>query len=357
MKGLVLSGGTGSRLRPLTHTGPKQLIPVANKPVLQYVIEDLKEAGITDIGVILGNNGKEQVIAELKDGSQYGVKITYIEQGAPLGIAHAVQCAKDFMGDDNFIVYLGDNMLKDGVRELVDHFNSGSYDAAISLQAVKNPQQFGVAELDGNGKVIRLEEKPKVPKSNFALVGIYLFTSTIFEMIGQIKPSWRNELEIADAIQKLIENGYKVKSHVVSGWWKDTGKPEDILDANRLILDDMKPEISGTVEAGASVLGRVSIGNNSIVKSGAVVRGPVIIGDNCVINDGAYIGPYTSIGNDCIISSGYIESSVLMSGCTVDCDNRIIDSLIGKCASIRSARKMLPQGSRLIVGENSYVGL
>ncbi|HTX44027.1 MAG TPA: sugar phosphate nucleotidyltransferase, partial [Methanocella sp.] len=190
MKGLVLSGGSGTRLRPLTHTGPKQLIPVANKPVLQYVLEDLREAGVTDIGVILGNNGKEQVVAELKDGMQYGVRITYIEQGPPLGIAHAVQCAKEVRGDDNFIVYLGDNMLKDGVKGLVDDFMEGRYDAAISLQAVPNPRQFGVAELDKKGRVIRLEEKPKVPKSNYALVGVYLFTPLIFDMIKQIRPSW-----------------------------------------------------------------------------------------------------------------------------------------------------------------------
>jgi glucose-1-phosphate thymidylyltransferase len=355
MKGLVLSGGSGTRLRPLTHTGPKQLIPVANKPVLQYVIEDLKEAGITEIGVILGNNGKEQVIAELKDGSQYGVRITYIEQGAPLGIAHAVQCARDFMGDDDFIVYLGDNMLKDGVKGLVDDFMEGDYDAAISLQAVPNPRQFGVAELDSDGRVIGLEEKPKMPKSNYALVGVYLFTPVIFDMIKQIKPSWRNELEITDAIQKLLDNNYKVRSHIVTGWWKDTGKPEDILEVNRLVLDELKPEVKGVVEEGASVAGRVSLGNNSIIRKGCVVRGPVVIGDGCIIEDGTYIGPYTSIGNECIIKGAYIESSVLMGGCRVECDSRIVDSLIGKNATILSANHEVPKGTRLIVGENSYL--
>ncbi len=355
MKGLVLSGGSGTRLRPLTHTGPKQLIPVANKPVLQYVIEDLKEAGITDIGVILGNNGKEQVIAELKDGSQYGVRITYIEQGAPLGIAHAVQCAREFMGDDDFIVYLGDNMLKDGVKGLVDDFMEGDYDAAISLQAVPNPQQFGVAELDGDGRVISLEEKPRVPKSNYALVGVYLFTPLIFDMIRQIKPSWRNELEITDAIQKLLDNNYKVRSHIVTGWWKDTGKPEDILEVNRLVLDELKPEMKGVVEEGASVVGRVSLGSGSIIRKGCVVRGPVVIGDNCIIEDSTYIGPYTSIGNDCTIKGAYIESSVLMGGCRVECDSRIVDSLIGKNATILSANHEVPKGTRLIVGENSYL--
>ena len=355
MKGLVLSGGSGTRLRPLTHTGPKQLIPVANKPVLQYVIEDLKKAGITEIGVILGNNGKEQVIAELKDGKQYGVRITYIEQGAPLGIAHAVQCARDFMGDDDFIVYLGDNMLRDGVKGLVDDFNGGRFDAAISLQAVQDPRQFGVAELDGSGRVIRLEEKPKVPKSNYALVGVYLFTPLIFEMIKQIKPSWRNELEITDAIQKLLDNNYNVRSHIVDGWWKDTGKPEDILEVNRFVLDALEPVVSGTVEAGASVVGRVSLGKNSIVKKGCVIRGPVVIGDNCLIESGTYIGPFTSVGNDCKIKGAYIESSVMMAGCVLECDNRIVDSLIGKNATIASSNSDLPKGTRLIVGENSYL--
>jgi glucose-1-phosphate thymidylyltransferase len=355
MKGLVLSGGSGTRLRPLTHTGPKQLIPVANKPVLQYVIEDLKEAGITEIGVILGNNGKEQVIAELKDGRQYGVNITYIEQGAPLGIAHAVQCARAFMGDDNFIVYLGDNMLKDGVKGLVDDFTEGQYDAAISLQAVQNPKQFGVAELDRDGRVVGLEEKPKVPKSNYALVGVYLFTPLIFDMIRQIKPSWRNELEITDAIQKLLDNKRKVRSHIVDGWWKDTGKPEDILDVNRLVLDDLRPFVEGTIEAGASVAGRVSLGKNSVIKSGCVVRGPVVIGNDCVIEAGTYIGPYTSVGDGCTVKGAYVESSVLMAGCSVSCDNRVVDSLIGKNAIIMSANSDLPRGTRLIVGENSFL--
>ncbi len=355
MKGLVLSGGSGTRLRPLTHTGPKQLIPVANKPVLQYVIEDLREAGILEIGVILGNNGKEQVIAELKDGKQYGVSITYIEQGAPLGIAHAVQCARDFMGDENFIVYLGDNMLKDGVKGLVDDFAGGDFDAAISLQAVQNPQQFGVAELGPDGHVVRLEEKPKVPKSNYALVGVYLFTPLIFEMIKQIKPSWRNELEITDAIQKLLDNHHRVRSHIVDGWWKDTGKPEDILDVNRLVLDELKPAVAGTIEAGASVTGRVSLGKNSLIKAGCVVRGPVAIGDNCTVEAGTYIGPYTSVGNDCVVKGAYVESSVLMGGCRLECDSRIIDSLIGKNATILSANSDVPKGSRLIVGENSYL--
>jgi glucose-1-phosphate thymidylyltransferase len=355
MKGLVLSGGSGTRLRPLTHTGPKQLIPVANKPVLQYVIEDLKEAGITDIGVILGNNGKEQVIAELKDGRQYGVMITYIEQGAPLGIAHAVQCARDFMGGDDFIVYLGDNMLKDGVKGLVDDFKEGQYDTAISLQVVANPRQFGVAELDKDGRVIGLEEKPKAPKSNYALVGVYLFTPLIFEMIKQIKPSWRNELEITDAIQKLLGNKHKVRSHIVTGWWKDTGKPEDILEVNHYVLDELKPVVEGAIEDGASVVGRVSLGKNSVIKAGCAVRGPVVIGDNCTVEAGSYIGPYTSVGNDCAIKGAYIESSVLIGGCCVECDSRIVDSLIGRSATILSANREVPKGCRLIVGENSFL--
>jgi glucose-1-phosphate thymidylyltransferase len=259
------------------------------------------------------------------------------------------------MGGDDFIVYLGDNMLKDGVKGLVDDFMEGGYDAAISLQAVANPRQFGVAELDKDGRVIGLEEKPKVPKSNYALVGVYLFTPLIFDMIKQINPSWRNELEITDAIQKLLDNKYRVRSHIVSGWWKDTGKPEDILEVNRLVLDDLKPVVAGIVEDGATIVGRVSVGSGSIVKKGCVIRGPVAIGDNCTIEEGTYIGPFTAVGNDSTIKGAYIESSVLIGGCRIECESRIVDSLIGKNVTILSANHEVPKGSRLIVGENSYL--
>lgn len=355
MKGLILSGGHGTRLRPLTHTGPKQLIPIANKPVLFYAIEDLRDAGVIDIGLILGTNMPEKVKDAVGDGSQFGVKITYIMQGEPRGLAHAVAVAKDFVGEDSFIMYLGDNILKSGINEFVDGFEKSNYEARILLQPVENPRQFGVAELDAEGNVINLVEKPEHPKSDLALVGIYLFKSSIFDAISRIKPSWRGELEITDAIQELLNTGLKVDSHVVRGWWKDTGKPQDVLDANHLILDVLESENNGEVEDGAKIKGRVYIGKGTIIKENSVIRGPVIIGENCEID--AYIGPYTSIGDNSVIVGGEIESSIVVGDATIKCNERIIDSLIGNHSNIISHDNKLPKGHRFIIGENSVVNL
>ncbi len=355
MKGLILSGGHGTRLRPLTHTGPKQLIPIANKPVLFYAIEDLKEAGVTDIGLILGTNMPGKVKEAVGDGSQFGVNITYIIQGEPKGLAHAVAVAQDFIGEDSFIMYLGDNILKSGIKEFVEGFDESDYQARILLQPVKNPKQFGVAELNGEGHVLNLVEKPEHPKSNLALVGIYLFKSSIFDAISRIKPSWRGELEITDAIQELLNTELKVDSHIVKGWWKDTGKPEDVLDANHLILDVLKSQNNGEIEEGAKISGRVYIGQGTIIKKNSVIRGPVTIGENCEID--AYIGPYTSIGNNSVLKGGEIESSIVMGGAVIECNERIIDSLIGTDSHITSRKNSLPKGHRFIVGENSIVSL
>jgi glucose-1-phosphate thymidylyltransferase len=357
MKGLLLSGGSGTRLRPLTHSGPKQLIPVANKPVLFYALEDLRDAGIIDIAVILGLNGREQVMEKLGDGSQFGVTITYIDQGEPLGIAHAVACAEDFMAGDPFVVYLGDNILKQGIKQFVDNYDEGNCDAVIALQKVLDPTRFGVAELNDKGRVARLVEKPTVPKSNLALVGVYLLTDTIFDMIRQITPSWRNELEITDALQKLIDNNYVVDCHIVEGWWKDTGRPEDILEVNRLILDELKSDVKGTIEEGAIVKGRVSIGKGTIVKKGGVVYGPTIIGENCVIGPTTYIGPYTSVGNNTYISGAHIEDSIIIGESVITCNKTIVESLIGDKTQIRSMDQKLPRGHRLIVGTSSSIDL
>src|SRR5256885_6102252 len=275
MKGIILTGGAGTRLRPLTHTGPKQLIPIANKPNVLYCLEDLRDAEITDIGVILGDNQPGKVRELLGDGSKWGVHITYIVQGAPKGIAHAVLCAEAFAGDDPFCVYLGDNILKGGIRGMVDEFQTKGYDAEVMLCRVPNPEKFGVAELDGQGHIVSLVEKPKLPKSDLALVGIYLLRASIFPIIHDLKPSWRNELEITEALDHLRVQGGKLKAHIVTGWWKDTGKPEDILEANHLLLEDIDRKIEGTVEAGARVEGRVRIGARTVVKSGSVIRGPV----------------------------------------------------------------------------------
>ena len=352
MKGLVLSGGYGVRLRPLTYSQQKQLIPVVNKPILFYALEDIINAGIKDVGIIVGPN-KEQVM-DCVESRQWKADIEFIYQEEPLGLAHAVKISKDFIGTEPFVMYLGDNILKGGILDHVNEFlNSSSTDASILLCKVPNPQQFGVAKLNEKGDVIQLLEKPKEPPSNLALVGVYLFRPVIFEAVKNIKPSWRNELEITDAIQWLISNGYKVKSATVDGWWKDTGKTEDILDANRLVLDELVPENNGLVEKEVILKGRIKIGEESVIKGKTVIKGPIIVGENCVIQD-SYIGPYTSIGNNCKIVNTEIEDSIIMDGSVVESCSRIVDSLIGKNVKVKKSKK-LPEGYRLVVGDYSEV--
>jgi len=357
MKGLILAGGTGSRLRPITHTGPKQLVPVANKPVIQYGIEDLRDAGIEDIGVVLGEKGRKDIQAFLGDGSDFGVNITYIVQGEPLGLAHAAGCARDFVGNDDFVMYLGDNILKQGIEQFVKSFRDGDYAAGIALQHVDNPEQFGIATLDDDGTVTNLVEKPNEPDSNLALIGIYVFSPAIFDAIEELEPSWRGELEITDAIQRLLDADEPIDSHVVDGWWKDTGKPEDILDANRLALEEHPEKREGTIEPGADVQGRIDLRAGARIEDGAVVRGPVSIGHETTIEAGTYIGPYTSIGPNCVVRGAHVESSVLIGDCEVTADDRFVDSLIGSGATIGNAKDLLPAGKRLVVGENSHLKL
>ncbi len=357
IKGLVLAGGHGTRLRPLTHTGPKQLIPIANKPNILYCIDDLRDAGITDIGIILGNNMPQKVQELLGDGREYGVNITYIVQGEPKGIAHAIGVAREFMGSAPFCVYLGDNVLTGGIKMMVNDFVENRHEACIACSRVRDPQRYGIAELDANGNIISLEEKPKKPKSDLALVGVYLLRESIFDIISKLKPSWRNELEITEAIDNLRKATNRVHAHIITGWWKDTGKPEDILEANRLVLDEMKPEIKGTVEVGANVIGKVSIGAGSVIKNGAVVRGPTSIGKNCVVGPGTYIGPYTSIGDGSTVEGCEIEASIVVGDARINCRKKIVDSLIGKGAAIQQADGMLPKGYRLTIGENSNVAI
>ncbi len=357
MKGLILAGGHGTRLRPLTHTGPKQLIPLANKPNILYCLEDLREAGITDLGVILGDIMPEKVQELLGDGSAWGVDITYIVQGAPKGIAHAIQCAEDFMGEDPFCVYLGDNILTGGIRPMVEEFQREGYDAEVMLSHVPNPQMFGIAELDADGHIVSLVEKPKEPKSDLALVGIYLLRREIFPIIGGLKPSWRDELEITEALENLRRKGGRIKARVVEGFWKDTGKPEDILEANRLLLDRIERAIEGSVEKGARVEGRVHVGPGTEVKAGTVVRGPVAIGRDCVIGPDTYVGPYTSVGDGSRLVGADIEASIVIGEAIIETPNKIVNSLIGRHATIRSANNRLPKGQQLIVGENSTLVL
>jgi len=356
MKGVILHGGHGTRLRPLTHTGPKQLIPVANKPISEYVLEDLRNSGIRDIAIILGDIMPEKVKKHYGDGSQFGVNITYIYQEKPAGIAHAVNLAENFTKDNPFITYLGDNLLKGGISKFVKEFKEEGYDAMILLCKVENPQRFGVAQFSENGKLVRLIEKPKQPPSNYALTGIYFLTPLIFKMIRQLKPSWRGELEITEALQLLIDNGCNVSYRIVEGWWKDTGSVEDALEANRLILDELKPKIEGTVEDKSCTQGRVAIENGAVIKRGALIRGPALIGKNTIIEDGVYIGPYTSIGNNVKLKRGEIENSIVMDGCVIEITDKIVDSLIGPNTQIITNMKG-PKGHKLIVGESSKIVL
>jgi glucose-1-phosphate thymidylyltransferase len=357
MKGIILGGGRGTRLRPLTHTGPKQLIPVANRPVIEYAVEDLREVGITDVAVVLGNKGREEIQAHLGDGSAFGVDITYVVQGNPLGIAHAVGCCREFVGEDDFVVYLGDNVLKRGIADLVGSFEAGEHAASIALQHVEDPGQFGVADVDGDGRVRALVEKPEEPPSDLALVGVYVFSPAVFDAIDAVEPSWRDELEITDAIQWLLEYRGTIDSHVVEGWWKDTGKPGDILDANRLLLEDADPELAGTVEDGAEVSGRVDLREGARVEAGAVVRGPASIASGTVVEAGTYVGPYTSVGPDTRLAGVQIENSVVVGESTIVAEERFVDSLIGRAATVGNANGRLPTGNRLVVGENSRLEL
>jgi glucose-1-phosphate thymidylyltransferase len=355
MKGLILSGGKGTRLRPLTFTQAKQLVPVANKPVLFYGIEALVGAGIREIGIIVGET-KDEIVAAVGDGRKWGesVHITYIDQPDPLGLAHAVLIAENFLGADPFVMYLGDNILKSGIISLVQEFISRKPNALILLTPVPNPQMFGVAELQ-DGKVVRLVEKPKQPMSNLALVGVYMFDYHIFEAVKSIRPSWRNELEITDAIQYLVEKGYTVEPHLVSGWWKDTGKIEDILEANRLILETIKGAVEGVVDENSRVSGEVIIEAGAAVRS-SIIRGPAIIGAGTEIID-SYVGPFTSIQKRCRIVKTEIEHSIVLEGSEImDIGGRVDESLIGRDVRIYKCPPK-PLAYRFMVGDKSEIGL
>ncbi|MEM2890543.1 MAG: glucose-1-phosphate thymidylyltransferase [Candidatus Hadarchaeum sp.] len=355
MKGIILHGGHGTRLRPLTQTGPKQLLPVANKPISQYALEDLRDAGIKDIAIVVGDLYPEKVKEYYGDGKKFGVDITYIHQERPLGIAHAVSLCKDFIGNQPFVVYLGDNMLKGGISDFVKSFENSELESLILLCRVKNPQQFGVAKLNSKGKLTGLVEKPNRPPSEYALTGIYFFRPRIFGIIEKLRPSWRGELEITEAIQLLMENEGKVDYRFVKGWWKDTGTCEDILHANRLVLDEMKPEIWGRVEDRRSISGKVKIEKRAIIKKGARVLGPSIVGEGVIIEKGAIVGPYASIGNESVLKGGIIENSIIMEHCVINVKKKIINSIIGRYSEIILSKKR--RDMNFIVGERSNIKL
>jgi glucose-1-phosphate thymidylyltransferase len=357
MKGLILSGGKGTRLRPLTYTSAKQLVPVANKPVLFYAIESIVAAGIEEIGIVVGDT-RAEIRGAVGDGSRFGARVTYIEQDAPRGLAHAVMIAEEFLGDSPFVMYLGDNLIAGGITELVDEFRNERCNSEILLAEVPNPEQFGVAELTDGGKVRRLIEKPKEPKSNLALVGVYMFDSTIFESVHRIRPSARGELEITDAIQDLIDRGLSVHPHIVRGWWKDTGKLEDMLEANRIVLESLEVRRGvtlGEVGSGSRIEGRVQLGEG-VVLVDSLVRGPVVIGDGTRLEN-AFVGPYTSIGERCTLVCCELENSIVLADSEIrDIPLRIDGSLIGRNVRIIKT-DFKPKAYRFMLGDNSEVGI
>jgi glucose-1-phosphate thymidylyltransferase len=354
LKGLILSGGRGTRLRPITYTSAKQLVPVANKPVLFYGIEAMAEAGIREIGIIIAPETGDEIRAAAGDGSQFGVQITYVVQDEPAGLAHAVLTAEPFLGGSPFVMYLGDNLLQGGMTELVREFQANEPDSLILLTPVPDPENYGVAELDGSGSVRRLVEKPKEPATDLALVGVYMFTPHIHHAARSIQPSARGELEITDAIQWLVDSGRRVESHIVRGWWKDTGRLDDMLEANRLILETIVRSVDGEL-VDSQVDGRV------IIEAGArlercTVRGPAIIGAGARLTD-AYIGPYTAIGRHCIIEGAEVEHSILLEASTVQgLDGRMESSLLGRDVHITRTHRQ-PRAYRFMVGDNSDIGI
>ncbi|KUN80561.1 glucose-1-phosphate thymidylyltransferase [Streptomyces bungoensis] len=351
MKALVLAGGSGTRLRPITHTSAKQLVPVANKPVLFYGLEAIAEAGVTEVGIVVGDTAAE-IRAAVGDGSAFGVDVTYIPQAAPLGLAHAVLIARDFLGDDDFVMYLGDNFVVGGIADLVDAFRAERPDAQILLTRVPNPTAFGVAELDAAGQVIGLEEKPRRPRSELALVGVYLFSPAVHEAVRAIEPSWRGELEITHAVQWLIDAGREVRSTTISGYWKDTGNVTDMLEVNRSVLETLERRIDGTVDDDSEIIGRVRIEAGAEV-TGSRILGPAVVGPGTVVA-GSYVGPFTSIAGDCRIEDSEIEYSIVLRGSSLRGVGRVEASLVGRDVEVTPATRK-PAAHRLVLGDHSKV--
>ncbi len=353
MKAIILSGGKGTRLRPITHTGAKQLVPVANKPILFYCVDNIVKAGIRDVGIIIAPETGQEIKDAVGDGSRWGINVEYILQDVPGGLAHAIKTAKEFLGDSSFVMYLGDNLIGTGIEGFVDVFNTKSPEALILLKEVDNPKQFGVADVTPEGKVIRLIEKPDVPPSNLALVGIYIFSPKIHEAIDKIKPSSRGELEITDAIQELINMNCTVESFVLDMWWLDTGKKDDLLTANGTVLDEwLKTDIKGKIDESSRIFGRVSVAEGAIITN-STIRGPVIIGENSVI-DNSFVGPFTSIGDNVIITKSSVEHSVIMNGSELRDLERLEESLIGCRVKIHENRTK-HKALRLLLGDDSVV--
>ncbi|WP_333741417.1 glucose-1-phosphate thymidylyltransferase [Streptomyces sp. IBSBF 2806] len=353
MKALVLAGGSGSRLRPITHTSSKQLVPVANKPILFYGLESIAAAGITDVGVIVGSTAPE-IEAAVGDGSAFGLTVTYIPQSEPLGLAHAVLIAESFLGDDDFVMYLGDNFVLDGITDVVEEFRKDPRDAQVLLTRVSNPTAFGVAVTDDNGNVLVLEEKPREPRSDLAVAGVYLFTAAVHEAVRAVQPSPRGELEITDALQWMIDQGMEVRSTVITGYWKDTGNVTDMLEVNRTLLERLQPCVNGYVDDESEIIGRVRIEAGAEVRRSRIV-GPVIIGAGSVVSD-SYVGPSTSVAENCRISHSEIEYSIVLRESSFDRIRRVAASLVGRNVKVAVAPG-LPATHRLVIGDHGHVQL
>ena len=338
MKGIILHGGHGSRLRPLTHTGPKQLLPIANKPMSEYCVEAIRDCGISEIAIIIGGIGSNKVKEYYGDGSKFNVKITYIEQDKPKGIAHAISLCKEFVGNEKFLVFLGDNIIQKSINDISKKFEASESDALILLCEVKNPERFGIADVKEN-KIIRIMEKPKNPPTNLAVTGIYFLTSKIFDVFSRLKPSWRNELEITDTLQMMLEEKNRIDFEMITDYWKDTGTPEDVIQANSQVLKNMQPYFNGKKEAGVSINGKLMVGDGSLIKTGSSIIGPVIIGKNCIIEPNTTIGPNTSIGNNSILSGCNVENSIIMSECKIECNAKIRHSIISTNSHISQNKK------------------
>ena len=357
MKGIILHGGHGTRLRPLTHTGPKQLLPIANKAMSQYALEDLKTAGVTEIGIIIGDVYPDKVKEYYGEGEKFGVKITYIYQDKPKGISHAIGLCKDFIGNDKFIVYLGDNVLRKNLIDYTKKFESSDSDAMILLCEVDDPQRFGIAELDKEnpGKIKKITEKPKEPQSNLAVIGIYFLTPKIFDIIDHLKPSWRGELEITDALEMLMKNGNKIEYDTVTGWWKDTGTPEDIIHANKLVLDSIGTENQFIIDNDSQIKENIVVGKGTTISRDSFVTGPVIIGKNCKIGPAVRLGPYVSVGDNCKLKRCEVQDSIIMADCTINAKVDFSGSIIAHGSEIEDS--ITPKKHQFLLGERSQLKL
>ena len=354
MKGILLHAGHGTRLRPLTHTGPKQLLPIANKPMSQYCIESMKDAGVTEIAVIIGGVGSNKVREYYGNGERFNVKISYIEQDSPKGIAHAIGLCQNFIGNDKFLVFLGDNIIHKNINDFSNEFLNSDDDASILLCEVENPSRFGIADMK-NGKITKIMEKPKDPPTNYAVTGIYFLTSKIFRIIENLKPSWRNELEITDALQILLSEKNKISYHIITDYWKDTGTPEDILDASKKILENKKSYFYGEKTGDVILIGSGLVGKNTKISGNSQITGPAIIGENCILEN-VCIGPNSSIGDNTKITQSNIENSIVMSDCIINSPIKIRNSIISSNSQIQIKKN--PQNEKIfLLGEGTRIFL